>query len=679
MKVRTSPRFFAIIGIFTWAAAVGAATELRIVAVTGEQAPGMPVGIIFDEFNRPDINAAGETAFAAVFAGPMVTTSNDATLWTDRNGVLSQVVREGQQAVGLPNMVAYKSFTIPHLNDAGRLGFEALLSGPGVTFENDEAVFSEGVSNILGVVAREGDQVPGLGAGILYSGITHVLFNNEGRVVFSGQLKGTGVDVSNNACIWTGFPGAASVVVRENNPAPGLPAGVLFASTSSLQPVLGADDSCGFYIGLSGVGVNAGNDNVIYSGTTSTPAVVVREGEPAPGLPAGIQLGALFAPDMNAAGETAFVAFLKGNVTSAVDDRALFSEGRTGSLDLVARMGGSAPAGDFKDLFSPVICADGPVAFMATLQGSGIDGLNDECLCTDSGGTLHFVAREGEQAPGLPDGVVFAGDAVTMSGAFSGEISMNARAQIAFRANLAGPGIDMTNNSGIWLHDPDFGTRLVIRSGDAIEIATGDVRMVQDIIWVAGSGGSDGRNSAMNDSAQLALWLRFTDGSEAIVVTLDTDGDGTADLLDNCPMTVNMDQADADGDGVGDACDGCPDDADKLTAGVCGCDVSDADSDNDGVPDCLDDCPDDPDKLSPGACGCGMADVDSDGDLILDCNDNDPVNSNPGQTDGDGDGVGDTLMQPEQCCGGGMPVLTPFLLLGLRRRRRRKSARRMAN
>jgi YVTN family beta-propeller protein len=52
---------------------------------------------------------------------------------------------------------------------------------------------------------------------------------------------------------------------------------------------------------------------------------------------------------------------------------------------------------------------------------------------------------------------------------------------------------------------------------------------------------------------------------------LDTDGDGIADNLDNCPAVENADQADFDGDGVGDACD--------------------ADDDNDGVLDVADACP----------------------------------------------------------------------------------------
>ncbi|MFK8025156.1 MAG: sulfatase-like hydrolase/transferase [Ilumatobacter sp.] len=35
----------------------------------------------------------------------------------------------------------------------------------------------------------------------------------------------------------------------------------------------------------------------------------------------------------------------------------------------------------------------------------------------------------------------------------------------------------------------------------------------------------------------------------------DSDGDGVADAVDNCPADPNPDQADADGDGIGDACD----------------------------------------------------------------------------------------------------------------------------
>jgi hypothetical protein len=116
-------------------------------------------------------------------------------------------------------------------------------------------------------------------------------------------------------------------------------------------------------------------------------------------------------------------------------------------------------------------------------------------------------------------------------------------------------------------------------------------------------------------------------------VNPDTDGDGILDGPDNCKLTYNPDQADTDGDGLGDACD--------------------PDSDGDGVDDNADLCPGTTIGHTVDAFGCSDAQVDSDGDGVCDpvvptggpsgCmgTDNCPSAHNPGQSDIDGDGVGD--------------------------------------
>ena len=128
--------------------------------------------------------------------------------------------------------------------------------------------------------------------------------------------------------------------------------------------------------------------------------------------------------------------------------------------------------------------------------------------------------------------------------------------------------------------------------------------------------------------------------SECTELPLDTDGDGVADDLDNCPDVENPLQEDADDDGIGDACDEPEVD----------------DADGDGVADDLDNCPD---------------------------------VENPLQEDADDDGVGDACEDPvddvvARITGGGPNCtvapdpgspLAPGLLLGvafllLRRRRR---------
>ncbi len=143
----------------------------------------------------------------------------------------------------------------------------------------------------------------------------------------------------------------------------------------------------------------------------------------------------------------------------------------------------------------------------------------------------------------------------------------------------------------------------------------------------------------------------------------DSDGDGTPDCTDGCPSDptkvapgacgCGTPDLDSDGDGTVDCLDGCPNDPAKTSPGTCGCGLADTDSDGDGTPNCIDNCPNDPNKIEPGTCGCGTPDIDSDGDGFADCVDGcpaDPHKSAPGtcgcgtpDVDSDGDGVLDCI------------------------------------
>ena len=112
----------------------------------------------------------------------------------------------------------------------------------------------------------------------------------------------------------------------------------------------------------------------------------------------------------------------------------------------------------------------------------------------------------------------------------------------------------------------------------------------------------------------------------------DTDGDGVADAVDNCPDDANADQTDTDGDGIGDACDPTPT----------------GDADEDGIDDAEDNCPNvaNPDQLDTDGDGIGDAcdptpNGDTDGDGVDELADNCPSLPNPDQADMDGDGIGD--------------------------------------
>jgi thermitase len=138
-------------------------------------------------------------------------------------------------------------------------------------------------------------------------------------------------------------------------------------------------------------------------------------------------------------------------------------------------------------------------------------------------------------------------------------------------------------------------------------------------------------------------------------VPADRDGDGVADVADNCPDTVNPDQApgqpetpegaaceegappsDADDDGVEDPVDECRYEASENSS--IGCPGASDDADGDGQPDAVDRCPgSDPNSVPPLVTGC----PDGDGDGLANLDDNCPAAANPAQGDADDDGVGD--------------------------------------
>ncbi len=126
----------------------------------------------------------------------------------------------------------------------------------------------------------------------------------------------------------------------------------------------------------------------------------------------------------------------------------------------------------------------------------------------------------------------------------------------------------------------------------------------------------------------------------------DTDGDGTPDAEDNCPLVWNLNQLDSDRDGIGDACDK---NASVPTAKP---DDAEIDRDRDGIPNPLDNCPDDAnaDQLDSDSDGIGNACTSMAGD---------PANPQDPEPDRPGDDPG---VSPPRMCGVGT---LPLMVLGL--------------
>lgn len=153
---------------------------------------------------------------------------------------------------------------------------------------------------------------------------------------------------------------------------------------------------------------------------------------------------------------------------------------------------------------------------------------------------------------------------------------------------------------------------------------------------------ADGDSSALDlavdqDSTPTDLKVDGTDTPDSVVPG-DLDGDGVADLVDNCPLVVNPLQEDANANGYGDACEA------QLISPCCLPDVCMLDSDGDQLPDALDLCPwtfnaggvesnIDSDQDGLGDACDNTEDFDHDG--VRDVDDNCPRVPNPDQANSD--------------------------------------------
>ncbi len=155
-----------------------------------------------------------------------------------------------------------------------------------------------------------------------------------------------------------------------------------------------------------------------------------------------------------------------------------------------------------------------------------------------------------------------------------------------------------------------------------------------------------------NDAIQVGLTLGFPgkdkpmDGEMTSAnPALDSDGDGTPDINDACPLVAGTPKyngcpvPDSDGDGINDEVDKCP--KEFGTAKYGGCPVPD--SDGDGFADDVDKCPNQAGELKYNGC----PPTDTDGDGINDDMDKCPNQKGTAAYDGcpvpdsDGDGVND--------------------------------------
>ncbi len=197
---------------------------LAVIAREGDPAPDTTPGTLFGESELlrnstsfepvdPDglaLSESGAVVFRTSLIGPDVTGANESAIYSNVDGPLALVAREGDWAPGTPADTSFADFfdpsegqvSNPMINAGGRIVFGASLTGPGVVAGmNDRGIWATNSAGQLGLVLRTGE---------LFD-VDPAPETQDLRVVQSFQLLGGGAGESGRA---TGINNLGQIVVN---------------------------------------------------------------------------------------------------------------------------------------------------------------------------------------------------------------------------------------------------------------------------------------------------------------------------------------------------------------------------------------------------------------------------------------------------------------------------------
>lgn len=363
-----------------------------LIVKTGDPAPRLP-GVTIKTMLDPLIEEGGSTAFLATLKGTGVTAANDGVIMRYSYGVLEILAREGDIAADTGGAV-WKSFK--NISDGGYgtdIAFNATLligsGAPAVTAANDSGAWVISDEMLVTKIVQEGVSVIGLpvgetiksyrflvpspgtmghGNGYLTGEVSFPAVTSAGRKVLLGQyppqvmsqagdtlesgesFASFGLDIGGYmlAKFKTGIGGvtpanatgiyASGFLVRTGAPA----VGVVGATYTALKNPVFGESRLSFAGTIKGLGVNAANNDCIWSSTSNYPEFLsAREGDAAPGTGGGVWKAFKEVAAPGGSVLTIFTAMLRVGTAevTAENDFGVWSVDYDGTINLLFREG----------------------------------------------------------------------------------------------------------------------------------------------------------------------------------------------------------------------------------------------------------------------------------------------------------------------------------------------------
>ncbi|MEE4273363.1 MAG: choice-of-anchor tandem repeat NxxGxxAF-containing protein [Thermoanaerobaculales bacterium] len=454
------------------------------------------------------------------------------------------IVLSGSEPPDQPVGVIFADFS-PNMAPSGRIAVNGTLTGAGITADNDTGVWAAGSDSVLVTIAWEGTAAPGF-PDLTLSGILSTVYPSARGVAYISFLSGPGVTMFNNMASFSG----GSLVHRFEGQAPGFGPDVTWDGAVTDTQVGGQLLVLG---PLSGPGIDATNDDILYLWSEGNFTQLLRLGDPADGggtfadisverafnrnriiafkgaaeEPPGVFTNGLWVgsngsyqlvakvgqtiatpvgsqtletvpavPSLDEAGQ--FIAFV-GQVSGGVQCLWVFNG--PGLLRPVAMEGEPIGGVTVMSLWAPVISGDS-VAFKVLLAVFG------EAIVLDTSAGQTVVAKEGDAPPGAPPGTAF-------SGFF--EPAINSLGQVVFEAQFDGT----ESGEGIWLWTSDGELRPVAITGQPMWISSSDMRTPTGLGFQGGAAYNAGQGGSVSltDNGLIVFTALFDGGVKAILTS----------------------------------------------------------------------------------------------------------------------------------------------------------------
>ena len=482
------------------------AQTVRVVAVTGEQAPGMDEGVSFLTISSSGIGSVPSVPdglFLALLTGPGINSENEHSVWRG-DGIASLVLQAGAEAPGTGGL-RFSYFWPIGAGGPERYAFRANLS------DDNRGIWANR-SGALEYVVRQGDQAPDQPEGTTVNALGYPKLGAE-ISAFSGRLRqpsGQQIDT-----IFLDRSGVLESALIEGDLAPDTQRPIVAFDTLALGPS-----------GQSVVGIQLDRyAHGLWTNRSGSFRLLALQGNPAPGWDQ-VNFGDVFSrADVNAAGSCAFTAKMD---IGGVHPSGSFTD-RSGALEAIAVWMDQAPGTPEGTQFGVsqgdlLLNDHGHVVFGASLTGDGTNSNNNFGLWAEGpDGELDLLVRSGDRLPHAPDD--------TWIRARPRRLKFNNRHDVVLHAQLAGSNVNYTNDDAVLAFAGLGEAELLLREGQVLDLGNGDFRTVFDFDL----------ESELTDDGRVYLLAEFTDGERAVLeltvpdagaCAVDLNGDGSVDSRD---------------------------------------------------------------------------------------------------------------------------------------------------